>query len=55
NGLKLHPGIFSLDIRKSLFTKSVIEHWKRLPRAVVELQSLDVFKRCVDVVLGDVV
>jgi len=55
DGLKLHQGRFRLDIGKNVFTERVVRPWPRLPRAVGESPSLEGFKHCVDVALGDMV
>jgi len=38
-------------MRKNFFTLRVMEHWKRLPREVVESPSLEIFMTCLDKVL----
>jgi len=55
NNIKLSKGRFILDIGEIFFIERVIKHWNRLPRKVVESPSLEVFKRCVDMALRDMV
>jgi len=44
---------FLLSIRKHFVIARVTEHWHSLPRKVVEFSSLEVFKSCLDMVLGN--
>ena len=48
NGFKLHKGMFKLNIRKIFFSGRMVLHWNKLPKRMMELPSLEVFKKRVD-------
>ncbi|PKU44553.1 hypothetical protein llap_5135 [Limosa lapponica baueri] len=52
NRHKLEYRKFHFNIRKSVFTLRMTEHWNRLPREVVESLSLEIFKSHLDVILS---
>jgi len=51
NGHKLKHRKFHLNMRKNFFPLRVTEHWKSLPRQVVDSPSLEIFKTHLDKVL----
>ena len=55
NGFKLKEGRFTLDMRKKCFMMTVVRHWKRLPREVVDAPSLEVFKARLDGALSSLI
>lgn len=51
----LHQGRFRQDITGKLLTERDSKHWNSLPEeAMAESPALQVFERCVDAVLRDV-
>jgi len=44
-----------LDIRGKFFTMRVVSCWNRLPREVVDVSSLEVFKAKLDGAVGSLV
>ena len=51
NGFKLQQGRLRLDIRKHFFSVRMIMQWNSLPREVVELPSMEVLQKCIEVAL----
>ncbi|KFQ85444.1 hypothetical protein N337_11139, partial [Phoenicopterus ruber ruber] len=53
NEHKLKHRRLPLNIRNHFFTEKVTKHWHRVPREVVESVSLEIFKSCLDMVMGN--
>lgn len=51
----MHQRRFRLDVKNNFFAERVIRNLKKLVREVVELPSLEVFKRHVDMALRDMI
>lgn len=55
HSIKSFQGRFRLDIRIKLFSRRLLRYWNRLPMALVESPSLEVFKKYADVTLNGMV
>lgn len=55
NGFKVKEDRFRLDIKKIFFTMSVERYWNVLPREVVDVPPLQVFKAMLVSALGNLV
>ena len=55
HGFKLKEERFRLDVRGKFFTGRVVRCWNRVPRDVVDVPSLEVFKARLDGALGNLV
>ena len=48
NGLKLEHRKFCGNMRENFLMLKMTEHWRRLPREVVEPTSTEIFQTCLD-------
>lgn len=55
NGLSLHQERFRFYVKKNSFPERVIKHWNIVPKEVVESQTLEVFRRHMDVALRNII
>jgi len=54
-GRKLRQGRFRLDLRKNVFAERVVRYWNTLPREMMKSPYLEVFRKCVDMAVQDMV
>ncbi|KFQ79530.1 hypothetical protein N335_14494, partial [Phaethon lepturus] len=55
NGFKLKEGRCQLDLRKKFFPMTLMSHWHRLPREVVDAPSLATFQVRLDRALSNLI
>jgi len=55
SGFRAKEGRFRLDVRKKFFTITLVRHWHRLPRGVVDVPSLETFKVSTDGALSSTI
>ena len=51
----MKEGRFRLDVRGKFFTRRVVRCWNGLPREVLDVLSMEVFKARLDEALGNLV
>lgn len=55
NHVKLYQDKFRLDSRKNAFVEREFKHWNVLAWDVVRSPSLEVFNKCMDMTLRDMI
>lgn len=55
NNSQLKEERFGLDVWKKFFAQEVVRHWNRLPREIVDVPSLKVFKAVLDQALSNLI
>ncbi|KAJ7405958.1 hypothetical protein BTVI_67144 [Pitangus sulphuratus] len=55
NGFNVKEDRFRLEITRKFYTVTVVRHWNRLPREVVDAPSLEVFKARLDGTLRNLI
>lgn len=52
NNFQLQEERFGFDVWRKFFAREVVRHWNRLPRDIVDVPSLKVFKAMLDQALS---